>query len=58
MEKKISFFDKMMMALTFAEANEHETARQVISKDQDAGSQKRPGCAEKSSQHSAACQAK
>ena len=30
MKKMLSIFDTWMMALTFSEANEHETARQIM----------------------------
>jgi hypothetical protein len=30
MKTKISWFDRMMAAATFAEANEHETAKELL----------------------------
>lgn len=59
MKKKLSFFDKMMMALTFAEANEQDTAREIISTGWVDASGQQEGCrTEKSSQHSTACRVK
>lgn len=30
MKKKLSWFDKLMAAVTFAEANEHDTAKEFL----------------------------
>lgn len=37
MKKKISFFDKYMMAATFAEANLPEVARECINNEVESG---------------------
>jgi hypothetical protein len=36
MEGKLNWFDRMMSAATFAEAGEHETAREVLSEGKTA----------------------
>jgi hypothetical protein len=40
MNTKLNLWDRIMMAITFAEANEPETARQVISKRAERQSRK------------------
>lgn len=42
-ENTLNWWDKVMMAATFAEANEHETAKQILSKRPETRQRKESG---------------
>lgn len=57
MKSKLSIFDKLMMAITFAETNEHETARRIVAEKKPAPGGETYGM-ENTAPHAAACQTK